>query len=722
MRIWRKIFSIWTILGFCFLTNSLFLGTAIQRIEAAGTLDHFVIDNSFASGSPKVAGVPFWVSIQAMDINGNLVTDFGESVYVTDTSGSISPYMTTPFINGVWSGQFTVTKAINADTLTVTNNTYGPISATSSQFTVSPDTNLLTLGLISGNNQTGQVGQALPITVIVQTMDEYGNPVSNIGVSFYIAAYPPGASGQSLTSIGGQSDVNGKVYTNITLGNKVGTYTITGRLNSSSAQQVILYENAIPGPLATLQISPLVSVLPKGAMQQYILTGYDQYKNVVNTDSATWSVIAGGGTVDSMGDFTAGDVSGSYVNTVEAQINGIGAIASVTVINETSGALEGNQTGNGSYGNGTSGIYPSSLPTYPPSPTPTPTPTPTPGSGTGGSNGSSANTQSTALGSGTGSSSNPLNQKDLRVGAGNLDRVYITPKYITTTTGSTQIITAQGYDIYNNTITDLTYNWTITGNVGTLTYTTAGTTDLTAANIPGNGTITVTASQVQYGVPAPVVKTASAIVAIKPQSGGLLVFDNISSPQTTNTSFTITITAKDYSGNILTDFQGPSSLSDSTGSLLPTAADTFTSGIWRGQAKVMYTSSSDVLSAIGNGLSGVSNAFKVTGTTQPAIRNISAALSAIGGALSSLVNGKSTGSGATSSTQQLVRNLAAGIAAGFGLLGSAIGMGILSGRGLEAIGRNPMAKGKVRVSMYVSLFISLIVAGLSILAALLILG
>lgn len=45
------------------------------------------------------------------------------------------------------------------------------------------------------------------------------------------------------------------------------------------------------------------------------------------------------------------------------------------------------------------------------------------------------------------------------------------------------------------------------------------------------------------------------------------------------------------------------------------------------------------------------------------------------------------------------KSLAMGLAMGLGAIGPGIGIGILVGKALEAIGRNPEAEGKVRTNM-----------------------
>lgn len=54
-------------------------------------------------------------------------------------------------------------------------------------------------------------------------------------------------------------------------------------------------------------------------------------------------------------------------------------------------------------------------------------------------------------------------------------------------------------------------------------------------------------------------------------------------------------------------------------------------------------------------------------------------------------------------TDQGFKLLAAGLAIGLGAIGPGIGVGLLAGRALEAIGRNPDAEGKIRTNMILAI-------------------
>ncbi len=86
-----------------------------------------------------------------------------------------------------------------------------------------------------------------------------------------------------------------------------------------------------PGPLASITVTPNPVTLSINATQQFVAVGKDGAGTVVSI-SPVWSIVAGGGTINSAGLFTAGTVAGTYAATVKAVSGGISATASVTVI------------------------------------------------------------------------------------------------------------------------------------------------------------------------------------------------------------------------------------------------------------------------------------------------------------------------------------------------------------------------------------------------------
>jgi F-type H+-transporting ATPase subunit c len=720
--------SLFAVLTFSFLG---IFGSSLSKVLAAPP-SHFGFDNSFATGAAPVAGVPFVVTIRAFDSNNNILTDFSGQVSLSDLTGTMTPTVTPTFTNGVWTGNVTVTRAVAVNNISLF---YGAYSLVSADFSVLADSRYTTLALVSGNNQTGVVNTTLPTSLTVKAMDLYGNAIANVNLTFLIAAFPPGSTGQALGSSGATTNLNGQASTSITLGRKTGTYIITARINALNAQEITIFANATPGPTTNIRVAPLISIIPKGASQQFTATLLDQFDNIVTGFNPTWSVLNNGGTIDpNTGVFTAGEISGTFASTVRASYNGQGATATVTVINESSGSSEGNQQGNGT--NGTGGNPNGALPT--------PTPTPTPPAGNGDDTGEGGGQPGDQVGEGltvggqkdNGGAGNGAQNVPERTGV--LDRVYIVPSVLNVQTGDKQLVTAQAVDIYNNVVTAVKFQWSLSGEVGNLSLLETQTTELVAAAVPANGVIGVAAVQQD------ILTRAEASVAITPKVGGRLVFDTIESPKKAGENFVVTITARDYANNVMADFNGSVTLTDSTSSITPSTAGPFSSGIWRGEVRVLYGTKSNVITAIGGGMSGSSNAFEVQGDESSFVRTVGSAITAIvakltgggsasgdagaDGAAGSQGNkaGGANANGAFGSRAaaeaSFIRTLAAGLASGLGLLGSAIGGGILVSRGLEAIGRNPMAKTKVSVNMYISLAATLGVGVLAIVAAIVLLG
>jgi hypothetical protein len=96
-----------------------------------------------------------------------------------------------------------------------------------------------------------------------------------------------------------------------------------------------------PGALATVVVTPNPAVLAIGAIQQFTATARDINNNTVPF-TPFWSVQALGGTIDSVGKFTAGTVAGLYANTIRACSSlacPVGSMSGFATVTVTPGAL-----------------------------------------------------------------------------------------------------------------------------------------------------------------------------------------------------------------------------------------------------------------------------------------------------------------------------------------------------------------------------------------------
>jgi len=70
---------------------------------------------------------------------------------------------------------------------------------------------------------------------------------------------------------------------------------------------------------------------------------------------------------------------------------------------------------------------------------------------------------------------------------------------------------------------------------------------------------------------------------------------------------------------------------------------------------------------------------------------------------------------------EVLKSIGAGLAIGLGALGPGIGIGILAGKALEAIGRNPEASQKVQTTMILAIAFAEAIAIYALVVALIIL-
>jgi len=90
----------------------------------------------------------------------------------------------------------------------------------------------LTLSIVSGNNQVGAIGVALPAPLTVQVEDQDGNPVSGESVSWALAS--AAGPNSSLSSSSTSSGTDGRTSISLTLGDAAGTYEVRASVTGSS--------------------------------------------------------------------------------------------------------------------------------------------------------------------------------------------------------------------------------------------------------------------------------------------------------------------------------------------------------------------------------------------------------------------------------------------------------------------------------------------------------
>ena len=198
---------------------------------------------------------------------------------------------------------------------TFTNTVQASSGAVSGTATVVVSTGTLATITIAPNPATMTINGTQSFTAA--GTDASGNPVA-LAVTW------------SVVAGGGTIDAAGV----FTAGTAAGTFTNTVRATSGAISDFATV-NVTAGALASITVTPNPQTLAIGGAQQFAATGTDASGNV-QAIAATWSVVAGGGSINASGLFTAGTVSGTFTNTVRASVGALSGSATVIV---TAGAL-----------------------------------------------------------------------------------------------------------------------------------------------------------------------------------------------------------------------------------------------------------------------------------------------------------------------------------------------------------------------------------------------
>lgn len=614
--------------------------------------------SQFNTGSTKIAGIPFEVTITAKNASNDLDITYNGQVYLNDTTGTLYPTQTSNFVNGVWHGMLYVTRAGNNNRILAD---FSGRSGQSEIFSVAPDARYKFIGISSGNNQTRPVGNTLNEALVARVTDSLGNPLANVAVNYTIASSPTNDTFAEITQSGGTSDANGYVSASFKLGHKAGVYIISATITDEGFHpSVQFFATASPGNLIILSIKPYLSVIPAGGYLPFEAFGYDQYFNETAAPPVTWSVQNGGGTIDPTGIFHSGMVLGNFTNTIKAVVGSVSSTANVSVVD----VYRGTSTASG------------------------------PGAGYG-----------TGIAATVSATPNPQ--------AGVLYNVQIEPDVLSILQNARIPILAEGVDFFGNPVSGVTYDFQTTGDLGSLVQTGANSALLTGS-ATGMGTVNITATQ------GTITKTATVVGSVGAGMNRRLVIEEVATPQQVGEPFTLSIAAKDTLNNFITDYKGPLVIADTTGTIDPAVVQPSDQGIWYVQAIISVANPEVSITVAGDGMVGVSNVFEVQGSPKKSDLGLSLGFGGgVGDVLGASISAKISEIMKSQDLNKysVVRYIGAGLAAGFGILGASVGGGLMASKGLEAIGRNPFAKGRLQANLYVSLVVFIAAASLAVFAS-----
>lgn len=183
---------------------------------------------------------------------------------------------------------------------------------------------------VSGDAQTGAVGTELPLPLVVEVTDAFGNPIQGVTITW------TAEGGGSVSLASTVTDETGRTSVTRTLGPTAGPQTTLAASEGLAGSPVVFNHTATAGNPSGVQIvSGNEQTAAPGTTlpEPLVVAVLDQGGNPVVGAAVTWVVTAGGGTLDpttSTADaagraattWTLGSAAGA--NTAQAIVSGVG--------------------------------------------------------------------------------------------------------------------------------------------------------------------------------------------------------------------------------------------------------------------------------------------------------------------------------------------------------------------------------------------------------------
>jgi adhesin/invasin len=201
-----------------------------------------------ASGDNQMAPAGFEVAedlvVQLRDAGGNGIGGRAVTWLVTPGSGTATPFNSTTDPQGFAHTRWTLGTSAGTNTLNAVYSGLDPVVFTAKASADVPSK----LTLVSGDNQSGVVGQALANPLAVKVTDANNNPVENVSVD-----WTPNGGG-SVSSATSATDANGVAQITRTLGATPGTFTTTAAVAQLDAPALTFTSTATAGQAARIVV------------------------------------------------------------------------------------------------------------------------------------------------------------------------------------------------------------------------------------------------------------------------------------------------------------------------------------------------------------------------------------------------------------------------------------------------------------------------------------
>lgn len=255
--------------------------TEVVTITDTGVIDHYAV----TTVPSVVAGVVFDVTVEAQDVYNNRVLGANNVVTLEaydDVANTPAQALLLDANATLASGRVTVAETYSkAEAIRVRASASGD-EGFSGVVTVSAAP-AYRIAKVSGDG-AGIVAGANRV-LVGQVLDQFDNPVANAPVSFVMLE-----GGGAPVPSSASTDVNGNVSTTYTTGITVDDNRIKATIgdeNPPSLERVEYLVSTIPGPVASLQVTPASYSLVAGTGVALNVTGFDANSNLVSNDDTT---------------------------------------------------------------------------------------------------------------------------------------------------------------------------------------------------------------------------------------------------------------------------------------------------------------------------------------------------------------------------------------------------------------------------------------------------
>ncbi|MEX2632763.1 MAG: invasin domain 3-containing protein [Balneolales bacterium] len=284
--------------------------------------DDVFADKSTVTASPEslTAGEQAEVTVLLFDQFDNAI--FGVTNFNIDLSGestivdSIIEEDDTP---GTY--KFTITNE-KSEQVTISVMAMGTIIGSDQVIFTSGDASNLVK--VSGDKQTGTVGEEITEPMVVMLTDNSGNPIAGQDIQFSITGAPEDAQNHSLSSETVATNEDGLAEIILTLGTKTGNYEVSA--TSGSVSDVLFEAEATPSSVdlttSTITADPEQIMADGESVATITVDLLDIYGNRVPLSSGTVGITASAGDIGTVtkqdnGSYTAELTSSTLVETSE---------------------------------------------------------------------------------------------------------------------------------------------------------------------------------------------------------------------------------------------------------------------------------------------------------------------------------------------------------------------------------------------------------------------